>query len=243
MSWVTAGVAVVGGVSKMIMAGKAKRDALAAQKEADRKLKELEENRQDVINPYDEAAQMLSNPFANLQVSTQAAEFQAEQADVALAGSLDTLRATGAGAGGATALAQAALQSQRGISANIAQQEAQTAQMRAQGQAAMEKQLAQFSAAGNQFEFQAQEARENQQLNRLSSLSSSYSQQAAVYGSQEMQGMGAALGGVSEGVIGSQDAMIGYDEWKGIQDEWIDKDDHSKGKIDISPKAYRNRNK
>ena len=34
---------------------------------------------------------------------------QAEEADIALANTLDTLRATGASAGGATALAQAAL--------------------------------------------------------------------------------------------------------------------------------------
>jgi hypothetical protein len=52
---------------------------------------------------------MITNPYENLGVATQAAEFQAEQADIALANTLDTLLATGAGAGGATALAQAAL--------------------------------------------------------------------------------------------------------------------------------------
>ena len=43
---------------------------------------------------------MMSNPMANLGVATQAAEMQAEEADIALANTLDTLRATGAGAGG-----------------------------------------------------------------------------------------------------------------------------------------------
>ena len=67
---------------------------------------------------------MVSNPYANLGVATQAAEIQIEEADIALANTLDTLRATGASAGGATALAQAALQSKKGVSANIEQQEA-----------------------------------------------------------------------------------------------------------------------
>ena len=56
----------------------------------------------------------MSNPFGNLGVATQAAEIQMEQSDIALANTLDTLRSTGASAGGATALAQAALQSKKG---------------------------------------------------------------------------------------------------------------------------------
>ena len=49
---------------------------------------------------------------------------QAEEADLSLANTLDTIRAGGFGAGGATALAQAAAKSKRGISADIAKQEA-----------------------------------------------------------------------------------------------------------------------
>ena len=45
--------------------------------------------------------------------ATKAAEIQIEESDIALANTLDTLRATGASAGGATALAQAALRSKR----------------------------------------------------------------------------------------------------------------------------------
>ena len=73
---------------------------------------------QDKINPYDEVTDlsgMVSNPFANLQVATGAAEFQGEQADISLANTLDTLRATGAGAGGATAYG---LRSARGLPAS-----------------------------------------------------------------------------------------------------------------------------
>ena len=62
---------------------------------------------------------MITNPFANLQVATKAAEFAASEKDISLATTLDTLRATGAGAGGATALAQAAARSKAGIAAGI----------------------------------------------------------------------------------------------------------------------------
>ena len=53
----------------------------------------------------------------SLGVATQALlKYKWKQADMALANTLDTLRATGASAGGATALAQAALQSKKGVS-------------------------------------------------------------------------------------------------------------------------------
>ena len=61
----------------------------------------------------------MSNPFANLSVATQAAEMQIEESDIALANTLDTLRATGASAGGATALAQAALKSKQGVTSSF----------------------------------------------------------------------------------------------------------------------------
>ena len=81
---------------------------------------------------------MASNPYDNLSVATQASEMQAEEADMALANTLDTLRSTGASAGGATALAQAALQSKKGISANIEQQEVNNSKLRAEGESQLE---------------------------------------------------------------------------------------------------------
>ena len=79
----------------------------------------------------------ITNPFNNLQVSTAAAEMQAEEADIALANTLDTLEMTGASAGGATALAMAALKSKKGVAASIEEQEAKNAQLRAQGEQQM----------------------------------------------------------------------------------------------------------
>ena len=92
-------------------------------------LETLQANRQQVINPYEN----MSNQYANLGVATGAAEMQAEEADIALANTLDTLRATGSSAGGATALAMAALKSKQGVSANLEQQEIANEKLRAQG--------------------------------------------------------------------------------------------------------------
>jgi hypothetical protein len=110
---------------------------------------------------------------------------QAEEADMSLANTLDTLKETGSSAGGATALAQAALKSKQGISANIEQQEAANEKLRAQGEADMERmkmaeaqriQGVQISeaqriqgaeAAGKQFMFGAREGREQQKIDRV----------------------------------------------------------------------------
>ena len=53
--------------------------------------------------------QNLTNEASKVGVATQAAEFQAEEADQALANTLDTILATGGGSSGATALAKMAL--------------------------------------------------------------------------------------------------------------------------------------
>ena len=123
------------------------------------KIESLLENRQSITNPYKD----LENPYKNLPVATQAARFQAENADIALANTLDTLRATGAAAGGATALAQAALQSQQGISASLEKQEAQNARLRAQGQL----QVDMAKAKGEGFRMRLQESRDVRDVNRI----------------------------------------------------------------------------
>ena len=111
--------------------------------------------------------------MADLSVATQAAEFQAEEADIALANTLDMLAATGASAGGATALAQAALQSKRGISASIQQQEQSNAVLAAKGEQTLQEakqrgiervQQAQFGEAGRIQQTQMSEAMRLQNL-------------------------------------------------------------------------------
>lgn len=120
-------------------------------------LDDIEKSRQQIVNPYAN----VTNPFANMQVATKAAEMQAEQADISLANTLDNLRQTGAG--GATALAQAALRSKQGITANIQQQETQNQRLYAQGQQQMEM----AKARGEQARFNMQENRDVRDINRL----------------------------------------------------------------------------
>lgn len=74
------------------------------------------------------------NPYANLAVATEAAEFQAQQVDQSLANTLDAVQAGGFGAGGATALAREASKAKQGISAGIQKQEAANQQLFAKGE-------------------------------------------------------------------------------------------------------------
>ena len=196
---VSAGVSIVGGIIGGGKARRAKRRAAKKLRKMNAKMAQLEANRQEIINPYEGVESMLTNPFANLTVATQAAEMQAQQTDLSLASTLDTLRATGAGAGGATALAQAALSSKQGVAASIAQQEAQNERLRAQGEMRLQQQLADAEVKGQQFVFGAQERREMQQLNRLSALAGGASQQAAAAETQMLGGIGTALGAVGTG--------------------------------------------
>jgi hypothetical protein len=191
---ITAGAALIGSAATAIGAEKDRQRAKSRKKKANAELEAIKNKRATIINPYSETKDLsgmakdlsgqMSNPFENLGVATQAAEIKMEQADIALANTLDTLAATGASAGGATALAQAALQSKKGVAASIEQQEAQNEKLRAQGEQALNAQkiseqqrlqsiaisegqrVQAADAAGKQFEFQTKENRTNADLDR-----------------------------------------------------------------------------
>jgi hypothetical protein len=241
MSMVTAGI-ISGGlslVSGIFGASSAKRRARAAAREKRRlnaKLTSLENSRQAIINPYQGVSNLsnlaedlsggMSNPYASLGVATKAAEMQIEEADVALANTLDTLRATGASAGGATALAQAALKSKQGVSANIEQQEAANEKLRAQG----EQQLQQMKTAeaqrmqgialsegarvqgaqaqGKAFMFNAQENREAGKLDRVSAQISGAQAREAQAQSDRTSAITGAIGGLTS-IAGSYMSAYG----------------------------------
>ncbi len=203
-------MAISGGaslISGLFGAGRARRAARRARKEAaalERRISNVEANRQAVIDPYanvKDLSGMISNPFQNLQVATEAAEMRAREQDLSLASTLDTLRATGASAGGATALAQAASRSKANIAADIAKQEAANTRLRAQGEQQMQQmqlreagRVQQARAQGAAFKFGAQEARDVAKLNRLAGLQDRASMQAAQYQQQAGAMMGQALG-------------------------------------------------
>ena len=87
--------AVVGGAIQSGQEHKAMRNARSAKEIAAAKVKALQDGRQDIINPYagvtdlssmaKDLTSMMSNPFESLGVATQAAEIQAEEADISLA--------------------------------------------------------------------------------------------------------------------------------------------------------------
>ena len=220
-----AALSVIGGMFGAGAAKKRERKAAREKARLQRKLTNLENSRQDIIDPSagvtnlsglaQDLSGQITNPMANLSVATQAAEMQVEQADISLANTLDTIRATGAGAGGATALAQAALQSKKGVSASIEQQEAQNERLRAQG----EQQVQQLKMAeqqrvqglqikeggrvqglkmqGSQFAFQTQENREMQQLDRVSAQIAGAEARQAQAGADRTGAFTGMLGGIT----------------------------------------------
>jgi hypothetical protein len=196
-------------VSGIFGASAASKRESAARKEkeiAQRKLTFLENNRQEIINPYEgvkDLSGLISNPMANLAVATQAAKMQVEQADISLANTLDTIRSTGASAGGATALAQAALASKKDVSANIEQQEAQNERLRAQGEQQLQQlkmseqqRMQQADVSGKSFMFNTQEDRDKTQLNRLSAQVSGAAAAEAQAGADKTGAITGAIGGV-----------------------------------------------
>jgi hypothetical protein len=220
---IAAGAAVVSSGVQAISANQKAQSAKGDAHRAKNNLAELEASRQAIINPYEnmesvagmasDASGMLKNRMANIGVATQAAEMQIEEADIALANTLDTLAATGASAGGATALAQAAMQSKKGVSAGIEKQEVANQQNAAQAemrldQARMSEQLRlqgismseakriqQAEAAGKDYTFKATETRELAGLDRAQAQVENA--QATVAGYQQ------ARDGAVAGTIGS----------------------------------------
>ncbi len=209
------GASLIGGVFGSSSAKKAAREAAREKARLQKKLNTLEENRQEVINPYEDVkslSSMITNPFANLGVATGAAEIKIEEADISLANTLDTIRATGASAGGATALAQAALKSKKGVAASIEQQEKSNEDKRAAGEQQMqrakmaeEQRIQSAEAMGKQFVFGATESREQGVIDRTySEMMGAAQAQAQAKADQTgaMTGMFGSLASIGGSLIG-----------------------------------------
>jgi hypothetical protein len=219
---------IVGGVFGAANANKELRRVRNEKNDAKFKMENARQNRQDIINPYagitdlsglaKDLSSQITNPFNQITVSTAAAEMQAEESDIALANTLDTLEQTGASAGGATALAMAALKSKKDVAATIEQQEATNSKLRAEGEAMMNrekvaaKQTAQQAqimlkgrkeeadAKGEIFQFQAQEARTNQDINMYQSMYLGLSQAETQLRVAKADAMGDVFGGIGGGL-------------------------------------------
>jgi len=208
---------IIGGIFGSSAAKRAQRRAAKRAKKLKKKLNNLENNRQAIIDPYanvTDLSSMVTNPFSQLGVATQAAEMQIEQADISLANTLDTIRSTGASAGGATALAQAALQSKKGVAASIEQQEAQNEKMRVEGekqrqQQLMSEQMRQQEAdvQGAQFEFGIREGRQQGEIDRTYAELQAARQAASMAAADSTSAITGAIGGIASiagGFFGKQ---------------------------------------
>ena len=233
---VAAGAAVVSSGVQAISANQRAQSAKGDAHRAKNRLAELEASRQDIINPFENMENLsgmasdtsgnLKNRYANIGVATQAAEMQIEEADIALANTLDTLAATGASAGGATALAQAALRSKKGVSASIEQQEVANQQnaAAAQGQIDQAKmgeqqrlqninmseaqRMQNAEAQGADYVFKATEIREGEGLERAQTQVENAQGAVAAHQANRDGAVGSAigsLGGVATAVGGLLD--------------------------------------
>lgn len=230
---ISAGVTIIGGAVAANQADKAAGRARRDKTKAEAEVESIKASRQSITNPYESTRDLsslagdlssnLSNPFASLGVATGAAEIQIEQADIALANTLDTLRASGASAGGATALAQAALQSKKGVAASIEGQEVANEKLRAQGEQGLQAQkmseqqriqgiaisegqrVQQTDAAGKAFTFEKQESRTNMDLNAAAGKA----QQAAQREADANAAKSSAISGAFSGLGSIGGAMIG----------------------------------
>lgn len=209
-------------------ANKAAKRERAEKVEAMAELKDMEKKRQVIINPYlgvvsledsiSNVSSMASNPFSNLAVSTAAAEMQIEQSDLALANTLDTLRASGASAGGATALARMALESKRGVAAGIEQQEAANQKMAAGGEERLQNvrmdeavrvqdemmgeksRIQEADVKGKVYEFETREGRQQQQLDRKQAQITNSAMAESSYTRSTIQGINSAADTLGDGL-------------------------------------------
>jgi len=223
-----AAVSIGGSIFGASRAKKQRRKADRKAKRLNAEINYLENNRTKIVNPFEgitdisgmasNLSAMASAPKLNLAVATQAAEMQSEEADIALANTLDTLAASGASAGGATALAQMALKSKQGISANIEQQEARNQEMmeksRVEGelriqdikmseakrmqdvQMSQAEKVQTAEAKGKEFVYREEDSRDMQKLNRLSAQLSGQEQQSAAARASGNAAISAGIGAV-----------------------------------------------
>ena len=175
---ISGAISFVSGLFGSSAAKRAEQKAAAEKAAAQRSLNALINDRQDIINPFEDVKDLSSMLSA----------------------------------GGATALAQAALQSKKGVSASIEAQEAQNEKLRAQGEQQLQQQkmseaqrIQGAEAQGKQFVFGAQENRDTAQMDRLSTQISGAAQRESQAGSDRtsaitgMVGSLASIGGASGG--------------------------------------------
>ena len=197
MAGLLAAAAISGGskiIGSLIGGGKRRREARRAAAELAAR-KAAFENFQ-----FTNAYKGLENVAEDLTINQDASQFQAQQTDAALAQSMQAAIASGGASGGAQAIAQAALMSKRGISADIARQE-QANEMARVKQAG---QLQQLEAQGEQ-DIQSQRYLQQGELLNMAAGRKAAADAARARATQMLVGgIGEIAGGVAAGAGGAE---------------------------------------
>lgn len=159
---------------------------------------------------FENAFAGLENPFEDLRVSTEAAEFQSQQVQQGLAQSLDALRGGGGGTGAAAiaqAMAQQQAKTQQQIAADISKQEVANERLAAQAALRMQQMEAQGDMAVQQQEF----ARESTLLG-MSQQELAGARKARAEATSALGGM---FGGIATAGIGA--GLAGFGPFKGLK--------------------------
>ncbi len=188
----------IGGAAKMIGSFIGGRKRRQEQKRATAELAQRKQKYEqlDTSNPY----QNISNPYVNLTVNTQAADFAAQQSSQNAANIMSGMAAA-AGGGGIAALAQSMANAQnqqaQQASAGIAQQESRNQMASAQGEARRQSLVAQG-------ELQSRKMEEN----KVSTLLGMAQQRKSAADQARKDATQATIGGISDMAMGA--AGIGY---------------------------------
>lgn len=196
---------IIGG---LIGGGERRREQRAARKELKKRMQEFEN--MQFVNPYAN----LQNPFENLTVNQQQAQFLAEQQQQGLANTLGAMRGAAGGSGVASlaqVLANQQAQNLQTAAASIGQQEAAAQQLAAKG--AMQIQMAE--AQGEQY-LQEKEFGRTSTLLGMSQQRLAAANQARQQATQQLVGgigklAGAAIGfGANAGMFGNVLGLEGF---------------------------------
>ena len=190
----------VGGVIKTVGSlfggGKRRREQRRAAAELAQRKEKYEQL--DTSNPYAN----MTNPYENLTVNTQAADFAAQQNSQNAANIMSGMAAA-AGGGGIAALAQSMANSQaqatQQASASLAQQESQNQQLAAQGEFKRQSMI----AAGEQVSQQREADKQGTLLGMAQQRKAAADQARAEAKSQLLGGIGDIAGaGIAAGAAG-----------------------------------------
>ena len=209
MAWIlvvaVAAPVVIGAVDAGVQKGKQRK---AEEKSADLlgQQEALLADRQAVIDKSDDIRALkaqVSNPYGNLAVATQAAEMEMEQTDIALANSLDAMVSAGSSAGGATALARAAMQSKKGIAASIEKQEVANQKLAAEGEEKAQQERMALDQAAISEEVNVYNRQEQRDLDQLARLQEKEDYETMRADEHEDAAHTAMMSGLSSGAEGA----------------------------------------